>query len=192
MLPKLFLTARTTANIQFSSPVKKQRQKRPSLAGVFTGLDITTTKSSVSTFVPAPPLDLARSISQMMKSTFQWDGSLRARSVCGIETSFTIAMNDAYIPNDYNIFGDIDPDVSDPGLDKLSHPFVPFWLWLTIVASTRLSGLGLTPNDLYEELARHTTEVCELMQNLTHSHDATVDGPSNRYLVETRLRLKHD
>jgi hypothetical protein len=48
------------------------------------------------------------SIRQMMKSTFRWDGSLRARSVRGIETSFTITMDDAY---DYNILGDIDrPD----------------------------------------------------------------------------------
>ncbi|OXV06862.1 hypothetical protein Egran_05370, partial [Elaphomyces granulatus] len=115
---------------------KKQRHKRPSLSNVFAGLDITTTSSSVSTSVPAPRFNLARSIRQMMKSTFQRDGSLRALSLRGIEASFTIAMDDAY---DYNILGDIDPD------------------------------------DLHEELARHTTEVCELMQNLTPSHDAAVD-----------------
>jgi hypothetical protein len=65
-----------------------------------------------------PALNLVLSIRQMMKWTFQRDGSLRARSVRGIETSFTIAMDDAY---DYNILDDIDPD------------------------------------DLHEELARHTT-----------------------------------
>ncbi|KAN0070273.1 Fido domain containing protein [Elaphomyces granulatus] len=109
--------------------------KLPFVFGYATGgLEI----HSVSTSVPAPRPNLARSIRQMMKgrSTFQRDGSLRALSVRGIEASFTIAMDDAY---DYNILGDIDLD------------------------------------DLHEELARHTTEVCELMQNLTPSHDAAVD-----------------
>jgi fido (protein-threonine AMPylation protein) len=33
----------------------------------------------------------------------------------------------------------------------------------------------IDPDDLHEELARHTTEVCELIQKLTPSHDAAVD-----------------
>ena len=56
-----------------------------------------------------PLLNLAQSIHQQVKSTFQPDGTLRARFVHGIETSFTftIEMNDAY---DYNLLGEIDPD----------------------------------------------------------------------------------
>lgn len=71
-----------------------------------------------------------------MKSTFHRDGSLKARTVRGIETSFTIAMDDAY---DYNIIGELDPD------------------------------------DLHEELLKHTNEVCHLMQNLTPARDVAVD-----------------
>ena len=50
-----------------------------------------------------------------MKSSFQWNGSLRARSVRGIEASFTIVMDDAY---DYKTLGDIDPDILHQELVK--------------------------------------------------------------------------
>lgn len=128
------------------SPTHWQTERSPS--NVFAVLKLAPTSNSTSQDLSKPSSrpNLARSVHQMLKSTFQQDGTLRAPFLRGIGTSFTIAMDDSY---DYNVLGDTDPD------------------------------------DLQQELLKHVTEVCKLMQNLTPNQDVAVDD----YIVNILCRL---
>jgi fido (protein-threonine AMPylation protein) len=119
--------------------MQSPRKNKPKRANI-------TSPASSSLPPSSPRTNLAKSIREKMKSTFQRDGCLKVRTVRGIETSFTIAMDDAY---DYSIIGELDPD------------------------------------DLHEELLKHTNEVCQVMQNLTPAHDVAVDD----YLADILSRL---
>lgn len=54
-----------------------------------------------------PTIHLGQSIRTLMASTLLGNGSVRAKSLRGVEASFTISMDEAY---DYNILGEVDPD----------------------------------------------------------------------------------
>jgi fido (protein-threonine AMPylation protein) len=82
----------------------KHKNKRSSLEGAFEGLDIYREASTSQT----TNFHLGRSVRQMMKATMLPGASIRARSARGLKATFTIAMDEAY---DYNILGDIDPDI---------------------------------------------------------------------------------
>ena len=79
------------------------KHKRSSLADAFVGLDIGSSNNQ-SPFMDDP--HLGRSIRRKLASSLD-SGSVRVKSLHGIEQSFTIAMDGAY---DYNVLGDIDPD----------------------------------------------------------------------------------
>lgn len=99
-----------------ASPTKRHKHKRLSLSNVFEGLEITPT----TTPRPSPSVNLAQSIRHFMQSTFRHgNGSVTARSWHGVETQFTIAMDDAY---EYKIgFNDFDPDEVYPEIVSLGN-----------------------------------------------------------------------
>lgn len=92
------------------APTKQHKNKRPSLADAFEGLDIS----------PQPRVDdmPSRNLIRSIRNT------IRARSLRGVEASFTIAMDEAY---DYNILGDdVDPDDLHKELMSYVEEFTKF------------------------------------------------------------------
>lgn len=100
-----------------ASPTKRHKHKRLSLPNAFEGLEITQTTPAT----PSPPVNLAKSIRRFMQSTFRHgNGTVSGRSWHGVETQFTIAMDD----DSYECkigFDDFDPDEAYPEIISLGN-----------------------------------------------------------------------
>ncbi|CAL5874355.1 uncharacterized protein PFLUO_LOCUS8651 [Penicillium psychrofluorescens] len=97
-----------------ASPTKRNKTKRPSL---FDGLEI---GPSTLSHRLSGPVNLAESLCRSMRSTLRLgEGTVCARSLRGVETHFTIAMDSAY---DYKILHqEFDPEAVFPEIVALGN-----------------------------------------------------------------------
>ncbi|CAI7629170.1 unnamed protein product, partial [Penicillium discolor] len=100
------------------SPIKSPKGKRASLSDVFHGLEITP-KSSSEQPPNFKPINLPKAIKEHMRSTMRLRNTVTAKSLKGVTSQFTIAMDDAY---DYKVaHHDFDPEIVYPEVVELGN-----------------------------------------------------------------------